>query len=56
LKPGRLGVIGLSVGFNLNAHGASVRHGALKRLCQLSPAAAGLNQFCQLKEIIDFKD
>jgi len=25
----------------------------LERLCQLSPAAAGLNRFCQLKDIID---
>ncbi len=28
----------------------------LERLRQLSPAAAGLSQFCQLKDIIGFND
>jgi hypothetical protein len=56
LESGRLGVIGLSIGYSLTAHGALGRLGALKQLCQLSPAAAGLSQFCHLKKIIDFKN
>ena len=27
-----------------------------ERLCPLSPAAAGLSQFCQFKDIIDFNE